>query len=73
MMHGNQRSVNVRRIDLLNKLKENRATHALQLKKANDGFQDHLLNMLGSLLEQAKRGEVKLTHRLGSASNFTLG
>lgn len=51
---ANARSVNVKRVDLLAKLKENREKHAADFKVAFEGYQIELVKVLEAALAKAK-------------------
>lgn len=63
-MHAgsNGQSVNVDRIELLTKLKENREKHVAEFNAAVGAYQQAMIDKLQDVLKQVKKGKVEELH-----------
>jgi hypothetical protein len=57
MLQANARSINVKRTDLLTKLRENRDKHAAEFKVAMEGFRMEVLNVLEDAVAKLEKDD----------------
>lgn len=64
MMQTGNRTIKVRKEDLIQKIKDNKKAHAVDFKKAVVAFREEALKQLGELTEKVNDGELEIKLKL---------
>ncbi|MCP1651661.1 hypothetical protein [Pseudomonas nitroreducens] len=72
MLHANNRSVNVSRVELISALKGGRERHAIDYATAAQDYEDAAIKFLSDALKRAKKGDLSDIHfKLPKPENHT--
>ena len=72
MLHANNRSVNVSRLELIQSLKEGRERHAIDYETAAQDYKDAAIKFLSDALKRSKKGDLSdIVFKLPKPENHT--
>ncbi|SEI98358.1 hypothetical protein SAMN04244579_02688 [Azotobacter beijerinckii] len=72
MLHANNRSVNVSRLELIQSLKEGRERHTVDYETAAQDYKDAAIKFLSDALKRAKKGDLSdIAFKLPKPENHT--